>query len=229
MKNKDSLPQFLQNHGLALRLKHPCEYDYFFDRDDVYWTRYKFDIVLVDDGLNEEADIVIGNLEARRFHDSKASIDEICSHCAFDMSSDIDTEQYTEMIWDHETHDLSSKFATAIDNDCVFGDIFLLMSIDIKPEYRGYDLGNAATWLFYRNFCTVHDIIVLLAFPLQFGIRPEEQEKCRPGEFDGSQRSCTQKLLDYYGRLGFKRIGRSNFMFFNCECVMSKPDVLEHL
>ena len=228
MKNKDKLPPFLQNSWLALRLKHPSEYEYFYDSDDNYWTRYKFDIVLVDHELNSAKDVVIGTLEARRFHDSKASIDEICSHCAFDMS-DMDVDQYTEMIWDHETHDLSPKFAKAIDSECVFGDIFLLMSIDIKPEYRGHDLGNAATWLFYRNFCTSYDVLVLLAFPLQFGMQQEEQEKCKPGEFDGSQRICTQKLLKYYEKLGFKRIGRSNFMIFNCESIMQKPNILEWL
>ena len=228
MQRKKILPDFLQGLSLTLRLKHSYEHQCFYADDDIYWTYYSFDIVLqniLDDNIE---DIVIGNLEARRFLAAKASVDNFCPHCAFDMS-DCNVQQYIDMLWDHDTHDLSPIFANSLEDDCLWGDIFLLMSIDIFPQYRGYDLANAATWIFYRNFCTTHDIIVLLAFPLQFGITDEEKEKCKPEEFTGSLKECTTKLIKYYKKLGFKRIGRSNFMFFACEYTMIKPKILNFL
>ena len=227
MKKDILIPEFLKNYHLALRLNHSDNQEYFYaEHDDSYWIYYNFDIIL--ESFETESEIVVGNLHTRRFLASKASVDNLCPHCAFDMS-DSNIQQYLDMLWDYDTHDLSSKFTKALDYECVYGDIFLLMSIDIKPPYRGYDLGNAATWIFYRNFCTVHDVIVLLAYPLQFGITDEEKEKCKPEEFNGTQKECTNKLMKYYKKLGFKRIGRSNFMFFNCENIMNKPKILDSL
>ena len=226
-KNK-TLPEFLQNTNLALRLKHSNEREYFYADDEIYWIYYDFDIVLEKFSNTDSTEIVIGNLQTRRFLSSKTSVDNLCEYCTFDMS-DHNVQQYMDILRDCDTHRLSSKFTKALDYDCVCGDIFLLMSIDIKPPYRGYDLANAAIWIFYRNFCAVHDVIVLLAYPLQFGITDEEKEKCKPEEFNGTQKECTEKLIKYYKKLGFKRIGRSDFMFFNCENIMNKPKRLDLL
>ena len=227
MKKNKILPDVFNDLNLTLRLKHSNEHEYFYSNCESYWEYYSFDIVLQNFHSDNE-DIVIGNLETRRFLSSKASIDNFCSHCAFDLS-DHHIQQYFDILWDHNTHDLSSKFRNSLNQDCVYGDIFLVMSVDIKPLYRGYNFGNAALWIFYRNFCTVFDVIVLLAFPLQFSLAAEEKEKCKENEFMGTHEECTAKLIKYYKKLGFKRIGRSDFMLFNCENIMNKPKILKKI
>lgn len=222
MKNK--LPSFLNDCFIALKFKQPVDF-YFSGNRCCYWTKYDFNIVI----CNGAEDKVIGNLSAYHYHSQIALKDGLDDYEAFDTFDTDNLYKYSEIIWNHRTKDFSDEFIETVGYGYFPGDLFILDSINIFPQYRGYELGNTATWLFYYNFCNPNDILILLAFPLQFGNTDEEQEKCKPNEFKGTQKECTKKLANYYKKLGFERIGKSNFYVFSCENNMKAPEILSYM
>jgi len=230
MKKAQILPLFLQNGFLSLKFKFPDDL-LLPGETDTYWSHYDCDIVIryYDGADDNKEDLVVGNFSAYHYHTEMATMDGYCDYDGFNTYDTDNFDQYSGIIWNHDTRELSKEFVKATGCDFLSGDFFILMSLNIFPEYRGYDLGNAVTWLFYRNFCRYNDILMLLAFPLQFGLTSEEQNKCKPGEFTGSQQECTKRLANYYKKLGFRRIGRSDFYFFLCEYTMKRPDILDHI
>ncbi len=218
MSRKKKLPDFLKSVTFSLKEVSPAGY---FNDYTGYWSSLDFDIIVIRD--EDESEEKLGSMQIEQFHWSRANNDEFCPHCAFDQYGSCNIDQYAKILWSEEEHELSGL----IDYDTEPSNLYILKSINIKPQYRGYDLGKAAIWLFYRNFCAHYDWILLLAFPLQFSIAPEEQEKCAPDEFKGTQKECTKRLVKYYQDLAFERIAKSDFYLFSSTYIMPRPEILD--
>jgi len=99
--------------------------------------------------------------------------------------------------------------------------LLILDRIELLPQFRGQRHGLSILYRCIQQFSHGYPIVVLKCFPLQFeaGGKSDELDArlstMKMDMFCANQRKGTAKLKRHYRRLGFKSIGRSDFMFLN--------------
>lgn len=97
---------------------------------------------------------------------------------------------------------------------CDVDDILLLDHLTIHPLARGQRLGLAVLRQVIEDWSKGCSLVVIKPFPLQFEAEAQKSEKWTQlelGKFSSSEKIAFGKLRNYYQRLGFSRIGRTEF------------------
>lgn len=134
------------------------------------------------------------------------------------MTANAEDQELYEAAEEVYVHDHGALFNDNLhDLEAIQGDMLFLRRLHVEPAHRGGGLGLE---MIQQVLDTVpHDIAILYPRPLQFVERERDGEsaallKERYGMFDQlTERAALQKLRRYYGRLGFKRIGKKGYMF----------------
>jgi len=91
--------------------------------------------------------------------------------------------------------------------------ILLLDRLTLEPEVRGQRLGLAVLHRAILDWSSGCSFIVMKPFPLQYeGGKPNPKKvaELRLEQFKASKAESFRRLRNYYKRLGFERIGRSD-------------------
>lgn len=94
------------------------------------------------------------------------------------------------------------------------GDILLLHRLEIVPLARGQRLGIAVLHRVIKDWSSGCSFAVMKPYPLQFDASAKKNEmwdRLELEAFPQNRTAAFKKLREYYGQLGFERIGRSEF------------------
>lgn len=117
-------------------------------------------------------------------------------------------------VFDFATNDFSPSVLKKFSDLDLFDDILLISHLTIYPVARGNRLGLAAIVQMIQDWSKGCSLIMIKPFPLQFEAGPPETEDRRQLElekFPTSKKIAFTHLRNYYRRLGFKQVGRSDF------------------
>jgi hypothetical protein len=104
---------------------------------------------------------------------------------------------------------VKDKFEDAYASD----DILLLDRLNLNPLVRGQRLGLAALWRGMQDWSAGCSLVAIKPFPVQFeggGCNTENVSKLQLEGFKGSKIDSFRRLRNYYEKLGFERIARSD-------------------
>lgn len=184
---------------------------------DEPWIRYSFDIL-----LNEEdgPGRIVGSMEASKLSYGEMLRREVSLEMAFDDFSMESSECYKvlftkegdlrEAFWD-PSYELEEYFAR---------DFHFLERIEINEDFKGNGIAGIATQIYLENFANCNDVAYLKAFPLQHEIRFKDKPYNR--KFKGGFKVNQAKLCQYYERLGFRRIEKTEHFFFVVDHFLSQ-------
>lgn len=180
-------------------------------------------VVTAEDDHEHEAGLFTATLvDAMSVMDEGVSVFDV-----FDTSSSL-FEHYLAL-YDGRTNDFKRSALTAA--GCDYAPITNLLSIDrltLYPEYRGRGLGLVALSEIIRRHRFSSGLIALKPFPLQFeyqnpGRDDQERQRLKLNDFALAQEQATAKLRRYYGRLGFKRAPRTEYMVLSPDAALPLP------
>lgn len=104
-------------------------------------------------------------------------------------------------------------------SDPLFSNLLIIDRLEIKPKYRGKDIGLAGIYNTMQVFAKDCAYVALQAFPLHFEAAKKDQKQwfmdSKKQNFPSDQDEATKKLLSYYAKLGFKQIENTAFMLLN--------------
>jgi hypothetical protein len=104
------------------------------------------------------------------------------------------------------------------------GDIMLIHRIGISPLLRGQQLGLSVLAKVIEDFSAGCSLVVTKPFPLQFERDIEastEWNDLALASFSKNEKESSKKLRNYYAKLGFQRLGRSEYFAALPEGVFS--------
>ncbi len=110
-----------------------------------------------------------------------------------------------------------------------FDDVLLLAHLAIHPAARGQHLGLAAIVQMMQDWSKGCSLIVMKPFPLQFDVnqkRSADYNQLELEKFPASEKIAFTHLRNYYQRLGFKKIGRSDFFAQSPLCHLPSANEL---
>jgi GNAT superfamily N-acetyltransferase len=96
--------------------------------------------------------------------------------------------------------------------------ILILDRLEILPQFRGRGLGLAVMSDLIKRFSLGAGLVAIKPYPLQFEFHSSDTESRTWRQELGLSGLCadeklaTQKLCDYYGRIGFRRLRGTPFM-----------------
>ena len=100
----------------------------------------------------------------------------------------------------------------------------LIHRIGISPLIRGQQLGLSVLAKVIEDFSAGCSLVVTKPFPLQFERDIEastEWNDLALASFSKNEKESSKKLRNYYAKLGFKRLGRSDYFAALPEGVFS--------
>ena len=164
----------------------------------------------------EPLDVEIGRFALTIFDIEGANEEGVSVFDIFDMRSE--TIDCFEALFDGDTEELSADvMKTAFEGDYPLRqNLALLDRLEIFEDYRGRELGLAATALILSRFRSSVGLFAMKPYPLQFeaGFAEGRVEEPRLGamSFGLSHEDATGKLSRHYGRLGFKQVRGTEYM-----------------
>lgn len=172
--------------------------------DDIEDFVYEFTGEVIRNVCNDRGDhkeAVIGKVRGERVDlgealNLNASIEEI-----FDVSSEL-YEVYAAL-FNPQTDELLDSLKLES-----FGDVLVVHSVEIVPEYRGLNLGLLAMLQTIKTFGGGCAIAAIKPFPLQFSskVTPDNEAEFVQGQ---------NKLREHWKRLGFRRAGKTDFYYLD--------------
>lgn len=152
----------------------------------------------------------------------------------YDIFDLFDTNEYTcrhgESFYDFEENDFKPKVYKHYNDNLINGNICLLESIYIIPDYRGLGLGPKLFKDLVLHFSRNASLFILQPHPLQFDDSLKSNADKKWHEFDAFEKSdvkAFEKLTSYYKSWGFEKIsGIKDLMFLNAEIVNPKFDLI---
>ena len=176
---------------------------------DTYALRIYGEIVF--DDPDTEVDHSVGHVDATYFPVSKASATGDSLHELFDAVSSEAEEIY------HAFFDISSdEIRVTVDEE--FGgnimnwDVLIIEMLWIEAEHRGRRLGLAIMLRLIERFAPHMGIVASIPYPQEHEGPDENASDSEIADAEWALAQATQKLWNYYGRLGFVRIGETNVM-----------------
>lgn len=94
------------------------------------------------------------------------------------------------------------------------GDIMLIHRIGISPLVRGQQLGLSVLARVIMDYSAGCSLVVTKPYPLQFEKDIGESSEWNDlslASFSNDEKESTKKLGKHYGKLGFKKLGRSDY------------------
>lgn len=158
----------------------------------------------------EANETVVGKVRGARIDLGGALDRELSFYDIFDQNSEELCEYYAAL-FDPTTGDFRDELALRD-----FGDILVVHSVEIIPEYRGLNLGLLTMLQTVKTFGSGCALAAIKPFPLQFS-----------GKFNReNQRQFTKdqnKLRAYWQKFGFLRIGRTEYYYFDLTRRLPRP------
>jgi hypothetical protein len=129
-------------------------------------------------------------------------------------------EELAGLLYDEE-----GEFTKAVEDCCrapTSGhDTLLIDLVRLDREFRGYAFGLGAVLRCIQCFGRGCGVVALRPFPLQFTRAAEERPAWRAGlqtdHFVKEQGAAEEKLRAYWGKLGFKSLGRTGYVLLNLD------------
>jgi hypothetical protein len=144
---------------------------------------------------------------------------------AFDV---YDTSQITYDFYEalFDGHDFSPKLRKlAHPYDYLWSrNLLILDRLEIKPEHRGRSLGLSVMIALMQRFQMGSQIVAIKAFPLQLESLSEGEDLTSLGldMFTCTAAYASRRLRRYYGDIGFKRLGSTDYMVRMAEAPLPK-------
>lgn len=164
-----------------------------------------------DDGKPE----VVGWISARVVQAGRAYND---SQSLFEVCDCIDQSlyDYASAVYDYDNDSIKDS----ISDGCGGTDILIVQSIQIVRAHRGKRLGLLAMRRTIDTFGCGCAVVVIKPFPLQFsvsegGTSPVQLEidaRMAMNSFTASKKTAFAKLRNYWRKLGFRRIGDTEYL-----------------
>jgi GNAT superfamily N-acetyltransferase len=124
---------------------------------------------------------------------------------------------YYPAIFDMETEGPSPELTRLFKGDIWPGNVLIFDRLEILPEFRGHNLGLVVMRRLIERFGAGAGVVAIKPFPLQRECARDEgagwRQKMRLGDFDKDFRRAAPKLRRHYGKLGFKLMKGTPFMF----------------
>jgi GNAT superfamily N-acetyltransferase len=128
------------------------------------------------------------------------------------------TAEYYEHLYGENAPDFSDRVMKLVHDEVWGSNVLILDRVELLPQYRGRGLGLDVKRHMMKRFGAGAALVALKAFPLQLEVTPSSTDEKRwranlgLGQFIQSGTAGTKKLVEYYGRVGFQRIGRTPYM-----------------
>lgn len=187
-----------------------------YDEPDRFIYTYEGDIFTSDGDCD---DVKIGQFIAHYVDIAEAMDQGESIFDVFDCHSSSTAEYLEPIFGDNEPY--FSDDVECITNGNADGfNLLILDRVEIIPEFRGLSIGLKVLRQMMITFSKGAGIITLKAFPLQFE-NEKTHERNRAWRtvlslenFVNDKDLSTQKLKNYYGKLGFISLPESDFMVF---------------
>lgn len=188
-----------------------------FEFDGSVWREHDFDII--DGGDNPDmigkAKTICLNLE--RMADAGLGIEE-----AFD-SINQEIADYYEAIFTRSGKIRKNFLSNGVDELAIdiSGAFHIFEILHIENAFKGHELAKEVTKIYLQNFARNTDLVFLQAFPLQHSKNESTVTRTtrvyRRDFGQNTAKADQMKLADYYERIGFPRIGKTEFFFGTAE------------
>ena len=114
--------------------------------------------------------------------------------------------------------EMRKKLVDLIGNEPFHANVLILERLEILPKFRGRRFGLAILKTMIERFGAGAGIAALKPYPLQFemDLGPKDvawKKELDLATFPKNQLRSTKALSKYYGRIGFKQLSRTPFMF----------------
>ncbi|MCC6556136.1 MAG: hypothetical protein IT372_24515 [Polyangiaceae bacterium] len=157
---------------------------------------------------------VVGWVSARVVQAGRACNDEESLFYVCD-SVDQNLYEYASAVYDYE----EERIRESISDGCLGADILIVESVQIVSAHRGRRLGLLAVRRTIDTFGDGCAAVVIKPFPLQFSTRsdrsssgqPEWESRMAMRSFDADEKTAFARLRKYWGLMGFRRIGRTEY------------------
>lgn len=155
----------------------------------------------------------------------KGMVDGISALDILDTRSE--TVDFYTVLFDPRTDDFKRSIYQIAGEEIYSHNLLILDRLEILPAYRGRGLGLACLYRCMRQYWHGCGLVAIKCFPLQFELKEALPDKgwarrMEMGELGRGLAPCREKLMSYYARLGFVRVGKSEFMILNPE--LRQPD-----
>lgn len=147
-------------------------------------------------------------------------------YLAFDVLDGVtaSTVPFVELFSDVVPDSYSKRVLRVLGDDMVVSNRTLIIDrLEVLPKFRGRGIGMACLLLIVRHLGMGCRIATLKPFPLQNELEPFDAEEVEwrgrldLGSFPKQPSRATRKLKEYYGRLGFVPIPRTETMVLDLE------------
>jgi hypothetical protein len=192
------------------------------DDQDSYYHQYYGKIIGED---KSEKKTGIGEVKLAYFSLFSAASNRLSEFSVLDGIS-YEYDQYCEALYDQDAEEINQS----IEDEFGFnrGDLLIVEEIVIFPEFRGNSFGLLALRAIMEKFQSSCGYIMLKTIPLQFERNKDKKwlDDMKMSEFPSGERKATAGLAKHYEKLGFKRIGKSDFYLFCTDNKIPLPDEL---
>ncbi len=126
--------------------------------------------------------------------------------------------EYFEPLFGSEAPDFSNHLLELLDHEVIGNNLLILDRLEILPQYRGKGLGLSVLRHMIARLSFGASLVALKPFPLQFETTSDtEAEKkwramLRLDQLPTDEDAATEKLCQYYKRLGFRRLSGTPMM-----------------
>ena len=161
---------------------------------------------------NSNSEFEVGRIQGSMVEIKKA-IDYDCSvFDVFDATAGID--EYMTQVWDYDSHDYSKL----VNPDEEFlRDTLILENLYIYPEFNGHGYGLAAIQRTIEHFDRDSFLVIFKACPLQKFNKEHHSDNFNKrmdlSKFETDKKKALKSLMAYYSSGGFKRIGKTEYMY----------------
>jgi len=172
-------------------------------------TKFSGKINVYDEILNK--DVEVGQIRGSIVECAKCLNYDCSLLDLFDVSGEID--KYMAQVWDYDTMNYSKKINPSEE---YLSDTLILEYLYIYPEFNGNGYGLAAIQRTIEQFSKCENFLVIFeAYPLQFqkDIKDNFKKRMKLSKFEKDKNKAIKSLMNYYFSGGFKRIGKTEYMY----------------
>jgi len=161
---------------------------------------------------SSDSEVEVGRMQGSMVEIKKAA-DYGCSiFDVFDATAGID--EYMAQIWDHGSDDYSKLVNP---DEAFLWDTLILENLYIYPEFNGHGYGLAAIQRTIEHFYRDSFLVIFKACPLQKFDKEHHSDNFNKrmdlSKFGADNKKALKSLMAYYSSGGFKRIGKTEYMY----------------
>jgi GNAT superfamily N-acetyltransferase len=168
---------------------------------------YLFEINFKIIGLSEDDEITLGEGHATQVRINQARDDRASLYEIFDVDQELtDTAR---AIFDVGFDDYHANVLKGFEDNFFPEDILIVRRMTLSPEYRGQKIGLSILHRIITDLGHGCGLVVIKPYPLS-----------------GPVRVGCEKLRKYWARLGFERVGKSNYWGLSMHVVLDSASEL---